>query len=380
MSKGFDVVVVGSGPAGAKTAYELSRKGYSVLILEKEELPRYKACGGGLPLKAIEEIEFDLSPVVEKRVNGACLTLDSEDPVMLETEGIGVMVMRERFDSYLAEKAVEAGAVLSDCQNVRSVRVDHEGCKIKTDDNLFECSVLVGADGANSIVAKYLGLRRKREMGMAIEREVSVEDWQLARQEDYATLDFGTVPYGYAWIFPKRKHLSIGVYTAQRKMKNLEDYLERFIGRQKVLRGCRTISNVWHPVPLGGRREKLHHKRALLVGDAAGLADPFFGEGIAFALKSAGIAADKIDDFLSGRTGSLKEYSERIYRDISSDFRYARHIHKVFSLNPGLSHRLFCKNRIINSYFVEVLKGSMKFRELFFRSILTFPRWIWGRR
>ena len=238
--------------------------------------------------------------------------------------------------------------------------------------------MLVGADGANSMVARHAGLRKGREIGIAIEREVSVTEEQLAVQGDRATFDFGAVPYGYAWIFPKSGHLSIGVFTTMSKAGDLEEHLERFIEKHGVLRGCKTISNIWHPIPLGGRKEKLHRDRILLTGDAAGLADPFFGEGISFALKSGYLAADAIGALLSGKAASLDDYSRAVYRNISSDFRYARHVHTVISLNPRLSHRIFCKNRIISSYFAKVISGDMTFRDLFFRSIITFPRWIWA--
>lgn len=377
-NKIFDVLVVGSGPAGAKTAYDLSLKGYSVLILDKEKLPRYKACGGGVPLKAAQNVGFDISSVVEKKINNVQLTFDSEDGVILDTERIGEMVMRDSFDAFLISKATEAGAAIKTEQKVKTIKMEEELYFVETRSEIFKCKILVGADGANSIVARKLQLRQKREMGIGIEREVTVTKEQLLEQGDCATFDFGAVPCGYAWIFPKKDHLSIGVYSVNNKLKNLESYLERFVERQKTLKESKTISNVWHPVPLGGIREKLHAKNALLVGDAAGLVDPFFGEGIAFALKSGNIAAEKIDDFLSQKTSSLGSYSEAVFREISSDFRYARLMHKIININPRLSHKFFSKNRIVSLYFANTVKGEMKFKDLFFKTILTFPKWIFA--
>ena len=377
-NKIFDAIVVGSGPGGAKTAYDLSNKGYSVLILDKEKLPRYKACGGGVPLKAAQNVGFDISPIVEQKINNVQLTFDSEDGVMLDTKEIGVMVMRDSFDAFLIDKAKKAGAALKTEQKVKAIKREEELYLVETNNHIFKCKILVGADGANSTVARKLHLRKYREMGIGIEREVFVTKEQLLEQADCATFDFGAVPYGYAWIFPKKDHLSIGVYSGDNKLKNLESYLERFVERQKVLRGSKIISNVWHPVPFGGLRENLHAKNALLVGDAAGLVDPFFGEGIAFALKSGAIAAEKIDDFLSNKTSSLNSYTETVIREISSDFKYARLIYKIVNISPRLSHKFFSKNKIVSLYFANTVKGEMKFKDLFFKTILTFPRWIFA--
>jgi len=374
----YNVIVVGSGPAGAMAALKLSDRGYSVLVLEKEHLPRYKACGGGLPLKSIEKIGFDISPVVEKRIEGTQITFKSKDPVTMKTEGIGVMVMRDKFDSFLIKKAERAGAHIREGARVTAVSEDGSGCEVATDMGVFRCDVLIGADGANSTVANRLGMRRHRELGVAIEREVKVRKWQLEEQGDNATFDFGASPFGYAWIFPKKDHLSIGVYSGVRKQKDLNDYLEKFIQEQRVLQGCKTISNVWHPIPWGGAREDLNKGRAILAGDAAGLADPFFGEGIAFALKSADIAAGKAEEYLSGRITNFESYSNEIYEKISSDFVYARLIHKIIYLNPGLAHKIFCKNRIVNGYFADVIRGDMNFKGLFYKTLFTIPRWIWA--
>ncbi len=377
----FDVVIVGSGPAGAMASIRLSTKGYRVLVIERERLPRYKACGGGLPLKSVDqigEIGIDISPVVEKRVDGTRITYKAKDQVSMKTEGIGVMVMRDKFDSFLIGKAEKAGADVRDGEKVTGVNDNGRQYEVVTDKGVYKSDLLIGADGANSTIAKKLGMRSHRELGVAIEREVSVEKWQLEEQGDNATFDFGASPYGYAWIFPKRDHLSIGVYSGVGKQKDLNDYLERFIKDQKVLDGCKTISNVWHPIPWGGAKEVLHKGRAVLAGDAAGLADPFFGEGIAFALKSGSIAANKADYYLTGRITDLKSYSDEIYQQISSDFVYARLIHKIIYFNPWLAHKIFCKNRVVNGYFADVIRGEMSFKELFRKTLYTMPKWIWA--
>src|SRR5574341_2428777 len=111
----YDTIVVGAGPAGSSAARRLAQAGLDVLLLERARLPRYKPCGGGLTDKAIRLLDFDIGPVLETETRRALLMYDGASPVERTLDGASVrMVMRDRFDAFLAQKAVEAGAVLRD--------------------------------------------------------------------------------------------------------------------------------------------------------------------------------------------------------------------------------------------------------------------------
>ncbi|MDH3976344.1 MAG: NAD(P)/FAD-dependent oxidoreductase [Deltaproteobacteria bacterium] len=379
-NKIFDVIIAGAGPAGSKTAIELAEKGYHVLLIEKEQFPRYKPCGGGMPTKTLTQIGFDITPLIETYINGTRLTFNSRNPVTIEARGIGAMVSRERFDTFLARKAAGAGALLMEHCRVFSIGYEGEMCLVETDRGRFHCRAIVGADGAKGVVAGKAGLKGERELATAIDKRVEVDKEIMASLENFTIMDYGVVPYGYAWIFPKRDHVSVGIYTTMKNLKDLELRLDRFISRQHVLRGGRILSTHWHPVPLSRKKKRLHGDKILLVGDAACLAEPFFGEGIANALKSASIAAAKLDDFLSGRTKGISGYSEEIYKSITWDFRYARIMQNLFYRNPLRSHRLLGKKKYMGKWFALTIKGEMTYRGLFFRTLLTLPRWIGSYR
>lgn len=378
--KTFDVIIVGAGPAGSKAALELSKKGYHTLLIDKAQFPRHKPCGGGMPVKACHLAGLDIASVKEKEINGAYLTFNSRQPAIVKSEGIGVMVCREKFDTLLAGKAAEAGSLLMENCRVHSVDDKREQCTVHTDKGKFTGKVIVGADGAKGVVARKAGLRKERKAGIAIDKIVKVGKKQMDRIGDFAIMDCGVIPYGYTWIFPKRDHLSVGIYTTLKKNKRLEAYLEQFIADQEVLKDCRVVSTHWHPVPLSSKKERLERGRILLAGDAAGLAEPFFGEGIAFALKSASIAAAKIDDFLSGRTKHMKEYSEEIYQSITSDFKYAFMLQNLFYKNPLRSHSVLSKKKFVGKWIASTIKGDISYRGLFMRTLLTVPLWIGSYR
>jgi len=129
MTFDYDVIVVGGGPAGSSAARFCAQAGLKTLLIEKERLPRYKVCGGCLSVKASRLLDFDLSPVIENTITGAKFTYCLKDPFFLESsEPIGFMVMRDRFDQLLGEKALAKGAEM--LEGEKWVRVRETGAAL----------------------------------------------------------------------------------------------------------------------------------------------------------------------------------------------------------------------------------------------------------
>jgi 2-polyprenyl-6-methoxyphenol hydroxylase-like FAD-dependent oxidoreductase len=161
-SRSHDVIIVGAGPAGATLAGELSRQGLDVLILEKEILPRYKACAGGITVKTAGLLGLDLGPVTRDTVLGARVACGGRRPFTRSYPKPMIhMVMRDEFDHMLTQRAREAGAVLLENERVRRVRMPGEGVAVETANGTFTGRIVVGADGARSVVAASAGLARE---------------------------------------------------------------------------------------------------------------------------------------------------------------------------------------------------------------------------
>lgn len=370
-----DVIVVGAGPAGSVLAYLLARRGLQVLLLEKETLPRYKTCGGGVTLKALQNLPFDASDIFERRAVGGVLTYRGEEWLRVETGWpIAWLVMRGRFDQFLAQQAVSAGARLMEGVAVTGVEERPEQVVIHTNQGDFAARLLAGADGVNSRVAHSLGLLRKRRTGTAIEAELAVPPAGMQAQGDFATFDFGALPHGYGWIFPKQEHLSVGVFQARPgKAADLRPRLEAFIACQPGLRQAQVLHLHGHPIPLGGSRAPLHQGRALLVGDAANLADPWMGEGIYYALVSARLAAVTLGEALQSGRLDLAAYTARVHRQITPQLNYAGLFAGLVYLLPDFCSFLISRSRYMQDTVFSALRGNYTLGQMAARLTLGSP-------
>jgi len=284
-------------------------------------------------------------------------------------------VMRDRFDSFLVEQAVQAGAGLTAGLTVTGIEEGEKLVAARTGKGAFLARLLAGADGVNSVVARSVGLLPRRRVGTAIEAEVTVSPSALAAQGAYATFDFGALPHGYGWIFPKADHLSAGVFQARPgKAARLRCALERFVASQAVLRDHKGLSLHGHRIPLGGQPERLHRGRVLLVGDAANLADPWLGEGIYYAVHSARMAAEAMAAALEGGTIALGDYTARVNAEITPQLRSARLLGNLIYRLPHLGSILLSRSPLIQAAVFATVRGDVTFEELNRRLARGLPR------
>ena len=286
----FDVAVIGAGPAGATTAYRLARARARVLLVDKARFPRDKPCGGGLTMRAVRQLPFSVEPVVEDRITRARCRLRYGPVIERESKHVlCLMTQRRRLDEFLVKQAVEAGADFRD-----GVRVSIEsGTEIHVDGEPVEVGALVGADGANGITARTLGLAGGIVNGVALEGNLPYERLPENGWRGTLVLELATVPGGYGWIFPKGDHVNVGVggwgEEGPRLRQHLRVLCEHYGIELRELTGLRG-----HRLPMRRPETVLARGRALLVGDAAGVLDPVSGDGIYEAFVTSRLAAEHV--------------------------------------------------------------------------------------
>jgi len=377
----YDVIVVGVGPSGTTAARHLARAGLKTLLLEKHKMPRYKPCGGGVTAKVKNVLDIDFSPTVEDTIARASVAYGSrvQFPVQFK-HPVGWSVMRDKFDALLAEHAAKAGVEVRDGSPVGSVTLGEDQVRVRVNGEDYRAQVVVGADGANGLVARAAGLYGNRRLAGALEAEMELPDASVAQWRGVWHLDFGAVPWGYAWIFPKAEHLSVGVgaFTHRGVKVNLRELLNRFIGMHPSLQNAKHVALHGHTLPLGGWQRRVTARRVVLVGDSANLVDPFSGEGIYAAIKSGKLAAEHIARQLdaartTGNELDFESYGAQIQQEFTRDYRYALGLGNVFYRAPASMLQLYAQAKPLHAFTEELARADMDYHALVLKSLGRAP-------
>lgn len=363
----YDTIIVGAGPAGATAAYHLAKQGHSVLLLEKESLPRYKPCGGGVSPVVAQWFDFDFSPAISVKVDSLRFTWKMGEPVeakVLTKEPIW-MVRRDIFDHFLVQKAQIQGCHISDSTEVTGIEFKNDYWQVNTAKGPFTGHYLIAADGAKGNMAKWLGFKdRKRTLAAALEAEVPAN----VVNKSTAHLEFGLVKNGYIWNFPKADGYSIGVGTfvggqRQNFKKILDEYAQSFD------LDIKTGQQYGHPLCLWNGDQKLHTQNAILAGEAACVVDPMTAEGIRPSIFSGLLAAASIDQALSHDINALEKYTAAMNEQWGSEMAWAQKLAGAFYRFPGISYKLGVKHPSGANIMGRVLCGEIHYSEIAGRAL-----------
>ena len=371
MKPDYDVIVMGAGPGGSTAARYCAQAGLKTLLIEKERLPRYKACGGCLSPKAAHLLDFDLSPVLENTIYGAKFSYCFEDSFFLTSpRPMAFMVMRDRFDHLLVKKALEKGAEILEGERV--VRVEERRPWVEAElerGKKLSCEYLIGADGAGSIVTQSLSLLppKSHGRGMGLESEIPFQAAVNFPKEDFHSihLDFGRIPNSFGWVFPKRDGLSVGIggMFVDARQTHLHQCFIHFLNGLSYLHKGQAGKVVGHALPsFYDEGQRVSQGRILLVGDAASLIDPLTGEGIYYAIRSGMLAAAAI---LQSNEQSIPP-SDLYQRAVRADFFenltwalfFARFIHRF----NKLSYQMLRHYPDLGTLYLQVLEGEETYR------------------
>ena len=371
-----DVIIAGAGPAGSTCARECARAGLTTLLLDKDPFPRSKPCGGAVSQHALSLLDFTLpEQIIEKESYGARVHYGGRIIEVQSKYRFAVLVSRERFDAFLAGKAVESTAQFVTGEKVVSVQEAGDGVTVVSEKATYQSRFLVGADGIHSRVG--LALRRplgRSEMALALVSHVPAKDDVIDRRQS-RTLDmhFGIAPQGYGWLFPHRGYYSLGMMGLASRIEDPKKVLSDFAHAL----GMDLPAVQGHFIPLGGIKRKVASNRIMLVGDAAGFADPFLGEGIAHAILSGKLAARAIIDSMRDKRNSASaaaRYRRESEQHIRKNLAVALRMTKLLDRYPDLFLRIFFDHAGALERYMDIAGGRIDYRDFQYR---LFTRMLW---
>lgn len=376
MNKVHDCIVVGAGPAGGAAAYHLAKRGRDVAIVEKHSLPRYKPCGGGVSPQIGEWFDFDFNPVISTKVNRFRYTWQMGDPVDVELKDPVWMVKRDEFDHFLVRQSIRQGAMLNDNTTVQDINFKDSNWHIDTSNGQFQARYLIAADGAKGQTAKKIGLNKRLKLvGGAIELEAR----GVLPKENVGHFEFGLLEAGYLWNFPKADGQSLGAgifrhHRAQDLKTATKKYIDTF--------GINFDSTEYHAHPLyvWNGNQALHNgnERAVLVGEAACLADPLTAEGIRPSIYSGIQAAEAIDKALAGNNNAIPNYTRMIAKQVGTQMNWARRFSNFIYSHPQFCYRYLLKNPTVSQAMGKLFSGEMNYSDVPYKALLHLTKSLIG--
>ncbi|MEM9266613.1 MAG: geranylgeranyl reductase [Cyanobacteria bacterium P01_F01_bin.13] len=372
------VAVVGGGPAGSSAAETLVKAGIETYLFERK-LDNAKPCGGAIPLCMVGE--FDLPPeIIDRRVRKMKMISPSNVEVDIggtlnDDEYIG-MCRREVLDGFLRERAEKLGTQVingtvhkleipgNDKDPYTLHYADHSSGKIQGEAKTLQVDMVIGADGANSRVARAIDAG-DYNYAVAFQERIRLPEDKMNYYEDLAEMYVGNdvSPDFYAWVFPKYDHVAVGTGTMQGNQASIKK-LQKGIRERAAnrLEGGEIIKVEAHPIPEHPRPRRVVG-RVALVGDAAGTVTKSSGEGIYFAAKSGRMCAETIVELSNSGERALTEKELKTYLK-RWDKKYG-----TTYLVLDILQRVFYRSDATREAFVEMC-GDIDVQKLTFDSYL----------
>ena len=397
----FDVLILGAGPAGTSCALKLAETNLKVALIDKSQFPRDKICGDALSWDVCNQL-----PKLSDTLQASFLKMSEIAP----TKGLHVITeekdqfyipfrlkgktkemhicKRQDFDNLLFEEVKKKGNIhIIENFTAKKVATTNDGVSLIGKEKTLKGKIIIGADGAHSIVAKQLlNWKLKREHYSA---GLRVYYKNIKPIDDRNSMEFYVLDDllpGYFWIFPlpnNTANVGLGVLSSivSEKKLNLREILQKAIDsnpalkeRFKDAKASETLKG--HGLPLGSKKRTISGDRFLLLGDAASLIDPLSGEGIGNAIRSGRVAGKHIKKCFEENNFSKdfnQAYDKEIYRLMWKELKFSRWIQMFFS-RPWLMKfaiRKIGNNRIVQKLLTDSYDGDNK------SNVFWNPKFLW---
>jgi len=362
--KGFDVVIIGGGLSGSSTALNLSKKGYSVLVIEKEKFQDYKPCAGGMASSMQKFLPLEIKDSIESKIKNVQFRWKASDNVIADLTGESPfwIIKREKLDQLLLDESLRNGVQIIRPVLVEKIIKRNDKWEITCNNKrLYLSEFLVIADGSQSKWAGHFKLGpRKPKFANTISLRLEGLG-EIPR--DAVRFEFGFIKYGFAWAFPLKESLNIGLGTfinnGLLNNQTVNNEVIRSFGFDDL--SYKTTSKklrIWNGI------HPINSDKVLAVGDAASLCDPFLAEGIRPSLISSFYAAECIDQCLSGKVDDLNLYTKKINNNWGKSMAWGRRIAQVFYRFPRTGYQLGVKRKTAPKRIAQILSGEMSYEDI----------------
>ena len=362
--KEFDIIIIGGGLSGSSTALNLSKRGYSVLIIEKEKAQNFKPCGGGMASSMNKFLPLNIDNAIESKIRNVEFRWRGSDNIIADLSGESPfwIIKREKLDKLLLDEAIKNGTEILRPAKVNKIVKSNDKWIINcTNKNTFKAEFIVIADGSQSKWAGYfnLGPRRPKFANTISLRFKGLGDIP----KDAVRFEFGFVKYGFAWAFPLKESVNVGLGTfINNNLLENEDINYEII-KSFGLKDL-TFERINKKLRIWNGFHKINGDKVLAVGDAASLCDPFLAEGIRPSLISSFYAAETIDNYLSRKIDHLNDYSKKINNEWGKSMAWGRRIAQVFYRFPKTGYQLGVKRKTAPKRIAQILSGEMSYEDI----------------
>jgi geranylgeranyl reductase family protein len=333
----WDVAVVGAGPGGLAAAHAAAGAGARTIVLERAEHPRYKTCGGGLIGTSLAIAAARITVPARDTIEAITFTNGGRRSFTKRCPGrpMLTMVRRDDFDNAWYAAAVAAGAEVRQHAQVRAIDQDDDAAWVTlADGTVITAKVLIGADGSAAISSRHVGVTFDQQ-DLGLEVEIGATPADRAAWRGRVRLDWGPVAGSYGWVFPKEDELTVGVIMAKGNGAETKRYLAAFLA-QLGLTDRPVHRDSGHLTRCRAVDAPLRKGRVLVVGDAAGLLEPWTREGISYALRSGSWAGDVAA--AADQPAGLAAYDRRVAEILLPEMAAGRRLLRVFAKHPALVH------------------------------------------
>jgi len=403
----------------------LARAGVTVRLLDRSKFPRNKPCGGGISLRVLTRFPYlapELSRIATHTVSRLYLEGPGGESTLVESDRpAALMIRRVEFDALLVELAREAGAELIGGVDIVRASQSASGVVLESrDGRTFEAPLVIAADGVHSVIARRLGLNPGWPASKVALDMMEETPRARLRDVDPSTLwvSYGhpptegrtggtgrkgrrgesdvSAPEGYAYIFPKRDHVNVGIGYVLDHYRNaiavppyeLQRGFVDHLRRRGVMEG-ESVRNNFTPfiIPVGGPLRTPGRGRVLLAGDAGGFVNGFTAEGIYYAMVSGDLAARAVIATPPGAMATLaRRYQRTVRREIGAELRDSVLIQRyLFADRRRIANVIngASRERALTRSILAFADGRLSYTKLRWRMLRRVPRLaahlIWGR-